>query len=281
MKKLIHLFNIILLLLGMCLITQSCTTPNEDSGVEVAALEIESIEEQTTGEEMEGAYQKLVIPIIEYVETGNKIALSEHIAFPLKRDYPIPAIHHEGEFLERYDEIFDAELIEEISNSNPATDWSDVGWRGIMLSYGSVWIDYDGNIIAINHQSEVEKAMKKRLIKEERNALHKSIQSYKRPVLIMETKKFRVRIDELEDTYRYASWSLPQEKGEKPDLVITGGKVIREGNAGNRRYEFINNGYLYKCSIIVLGEGDHPPAELMISKGDEDILYQEAKVISR
>jgi hypothetical protein len=32
-----------------------------------------------------------------------------------------------------------------------------MGWRGIMLGQGDIWIDTTGKIITINYQSQVEK----------------------------------------------------------------------------------------------------------------------------
>src|ERR1043165_2254169 len=108
------------------------------------------------GQEMDSTNQKIVSDFIECIKYQNKEKLASKINFPLSREYPIPDIKNEQEIIKRYSEVFDDSLSKIIVNSQPSKDWSAVGWRGIMLLYGLVWLDYDGSLIAINYQSKIE-----------------------------------------------------------------------------------------------------------------------------
>ncbi|MCF6407308.1 hypothetical protein L3C95_30720 [Chitinophaga filiformis] len=224
-------------------------------------------------------YQALISKFIADVKRQDKEALSRKIVFPLKREYPLPPIKNKQEFLSRYNEVFDDSLVKSIVTSAPGKDWQKMGWRGLMLRNGQLWLNEDGKLIAVNYQSAAEGKKRALLVDKDRKLVYSSLKDFKRPVCLVETGKFRVRIDEMSDgTYRYASWSLKNKQSDKPDLIIENGEFIPEGTGGNHRYEFKNNGYVYNCSFTVLGVGNEPPAELRIYKGEKEILYQPATI---
>lgn len=233
-------------------------------------------------QDLKPEYQKFIKTFIDNVKNGRKEAVANIIKYPLERDSPIPAIKNKADFLKRYNDIFDVTLKNEIIKSNPVKDWSQMGWRGIMLNQGSIWIDEDGRLISINYQSKTEVALKQKLISSEKAKLHPSISKFKEPQYVLETSKFKIRIDELgNDNYRYASWSLKQSMSEKPDLVITNGKWFQDGTGGNEHFEFKKGNYIYECHIIVLGEKNSPPARLIITQSGKEILSQNAKIVPR
>lgn len=200
----------------------------------------------------------------------SKVEVANLIDYPLKREYPIPPIKNKQELLERYDEVFDDKLINMIVDSKPVEDWRAVGWRGIMLNQGVLWLDYDGNLVAVNYESDLEQNIKNKLIEIDRLRLYKSIQNFKKPILIMETEQYRIRIDELEDyNFRYTSWLIDRSMSDKPDLIIENGKEIIEGTMRNTYYEFKNNDYTYTC-YIDCGRDN----ELEIKKNDKVILSE-------
>ncbi|WP_316764703.1 hypothetical protein [Pedobacter aquatilis] len=235
---------------------------------------------KTVSAQLDKKYESVVLEFIDNVKNQNREKLATKIKFPLKRDYPIPSIKNKQEFLKRYNEVFDNDLSKKITVSIIPTDWHDVGWRGIMLLNGAIWLNDDGILITVNHQSEFEKKEKARLIALEKQTLHSSIKTFKQPILIFETSNFRIRIDDLGDSnYRYISWSVKNKMSEKPSLIIKNGNWNSEGSGGNHNYEFKNGDYLYTCYINVIGETQSPPAMLTISKGRKEILKQKAKKI--
>ena len=234
------------------------------------------------GQDLKPEYQKFVKNFIASVKSNDKEGVAAFISFPLGRDYPIPTVKNKADFLNRYDEIFDANLKNEIIKSNPAKDWSEVGWRGIMFGSGDIWIDTNGKIITINYKSKAEIDLKAKLIAAEKLTLHPSIAYFQVSVYILETSKFRIRIDDIgKENHRYASWSIKKSMSDKPDLVITKGKWISDGTGGNSHFEFKKGAYLYECSIIVLGTSDSPPATLTIYQNGKEILSQDAKIVTK
>jgi hypothetical protein len=219
------------------------------------------------------------IAAIKHHDT-NKIA--RMMSFPFSREYPIPAIKNRKELGKRYGELFDENLVNLISRSDPNNDWSAVGWRGIMLQDGAVWLGYDDKLLAVNYQSAAEKKMLQQLVGKEKDILHASLRQYKEPVHILETKKYRIRIDKLSNgKYRYASWKLDTKMSEQPDLVINNGVVEFDGSGGNHHYTFTNNGYTYICEIVILGGNNDAPAVLHLLKAEKEILTQKAKIVKK
>jgi len=233
-------------------------------------------------QDLKPEYQKFISKFILEVKKGDKEAIAKRIKFPFKREYPIPAVKDKADFVKRYYQIFDKALIEKITKSNPAKDWSEVGWRGIMLNQGDLWIDTNGKIITINHQSDEELKLKNSLIAAQKKNVNSSISNFKEPVAILETSKFRIRIDDLgNNKFRYVSWGIKNKMTDKPDLVIENGVFYADGTGGNHHYEFKKGNFRYECHFIVFGEKDSPPAILTVYQSGKEILSQDAKIVSR
>lgn len=105
--------------------------------------------------------------VIKLFQTKNIDGITKIVTYPLRREYPIPDVKNEADFKKRFNQIFDAKIINKISNSK-IEQWSEVGWRGIMLDNGYLWIDTDGRITALNYQSPFETNQKNTIIVNER-----------------------------------------------------------------------------------------------------------------
>ncbi|WP_447872642.1 hypothetical protein [Serratia fonticola] len=220
-------------------------------------------------------YQSIVHSFIDAAKNKDRQAIGDRIAYPLKREYPIAEIRGPQEMLSRFDEVFDSTLLDTIAQSSAQQDWQAMGWRGIMLGRGVIWMDYDGNIIAVNYQTALEARLVSELIAKQKNTLHSSLKEYQRPVLMWQTEKFTIRIDQLNNgKYRYASWAKGNPIGEKPDLVLKNGEVKFEGSGGNHTFQFQSGPYQYDCQVTVIGTGDSPPGVLMVYKNGELIVEQ-------
>jgi len=232
-------------------------------------------------------YQDTVVGrFISMVKNNDKKTIAENTRFPLSREYPLPDLNDASDLIEQYDMIFDSGLVDDIVTSDPKEDWAKVGWRGIMFKNGKIWLDVDGVLISINYQSALEEKKRKELIKKDKSNLHKSLLEFDNPIALMETEKFRIRIDQEGDYYRYASWGIEKNQSDEPDLIIYDGEVVMDGSGGNHYYLFKNGNYTYKCYVIVLGESESPLGWLKINQKidkansnkvilNDDIIYIE------
>ena len=189
--------------------------------------------------------------------------------------------------LEHYEDVFDETITTRISESE-LTDWSYMGWRGIMLDHGVVWLNYDGLLWALNYSSEREQAERERLLRMERASLHRSLREDHEPIFEWITEHYRVRVDSMKRAesvvgsgYRYAAWDADKTHDQEPDLILYGGQRIRDGSGGNHRYLFSNGDYRYQVSVNVIGK-DSTPGWLEVFRVDDrgtDSLYVDRKEV--
>lgn len=150
-----------------------------------------------------------------------------------------------------------------------------MGWRGIMFLQGDIWLDEEGKLIGVNYQSEDEAKKMAKLIAREKETVHPSLRVFYKPVSVLLTKKYRIRIDNMGgDKYRYASWKINAKKSDKPDLIIESVIIFMHSKD---YYTFTNGRYVYKCGINQLDEDDSSPS-LIIYKDGKEILSQPATI---
>jgi hypothetical protein len=227
------------------------------------------------------AHKEVITDFINDVKWNDREALAKRISFPFKREYPIPSIKNKAEFLKRYDEVFDTKLVGQITKSDPGHDWYAGGYRGIMFSDGQVWLEYhDGSLLAVNYQSAAEAKIKEELIAKDKKSVHPSVSQFTRPVHVLKTAKYLARIDDVgHANYRYTAWNASAKMTDKPNIIITNGEYKPDGSGGNHSYIFKNNGYTYECQIVFVGADDDAPANLIVYKGNQQILFQPAEII--
>ena len=227
---------------------------------------------------LEQQYHQNIAAIIAAFKADDKAAVASLVSYPLARAYPVPAINNEAELIERFEQVFDQQLIAQIAGSDIDTDWDKVGWRGIMLNSGVVWVDTEGKIIALNYQTAKEQQLAKRLIAADKQGLHPSINSFVAPVLDWQTTKYRIRIDDLGDgNFRYVSWSIDKKPNDNPDIVLDHGDIEFDGSGGNHSYTFKNGQYSYVLQVIVIGCDTSPPGWLEVYK-DEKLLLSDSVI---
>ncbi|NMF48895.1 hypothetical protein HHL01_12000 [Pseudoalteromonas arctica] len=221
-------------------------------------------------------YHEFVLPVIAAFADHDKPAIAALIRYPLKRRYPIPDIKNEAEFINRFDEVFNDELVAVIASSKIDTDWEKVGWRGIMLNNGVMWVDTGGKIIGINTQNAKEQTLAKSLIEQGKQSLHASINTFEKPVLDWKTANYHVRVDDLgEHNFRYAVWGINKKPSDKPDMVLLNGDITFEGSGGNHHYTFKNGRYSYVLQVTIIGCDTSPPGWLEVYKDDERLLSED------
>jgi hypothetical protein len=224
---------------------------------------------------VQSEYETAVSHFIDMIKNNDINKLSDNVSYPLIRHYPIAAIKDKKDFIKRYPILFDETLKKMIVNSNPKKDWHPVGGRGIMLFSGVVWLDYDGNLIAVNYASVSERETEEKFLKEENNKLYPPLKDFKKLEFIVDTKEKRIRVDDVGGSaYRYATWDKKKSMSTKPELIINGGKIENYGSGGNRAYIFTNGEYRYEISFSYAGDSDAISMELTIFKSEKEIFNQ-------
>lgn len=215
--------------------------------------------------------------LINTFKTKDKTKIADLIYYPLSREYPLKDVKDKNDFIQRFDEIFDKEFIDHVAKSK-IEDWSEVGWRGIMLDNGTIWIEDDGKIVTINYQSPKEKQLLINAIQTDKNQLPKSLQNFEKPLYLIFTKNYKIRIDETaEDIYRYVAWKIKNQKSE-PDVIIENGVLEYQGSGGNHTITFKNNGYTYIVSINEIGAEGDPDATLEVLNQEKTILTEDGEI---
>lgn len=217
--------------------------------------------------------------VIKLFQTKNIEGITKIVNYPLRREYPIPDVKNEAEFKKRFNQIFDAKIINKISNSK-IEQWSEVGWRGIMLDNGDLWINENGKIIAVNYQSDFENAQYKSLVINDKKNLYPTLRNFHIPIYRFQTKNYFIRIDQLKDgSHRYASWKLGKKESTKPDLIITNGELQFDGSGGNHTITFKKGEFSYIIYRGIIGEKDTPEIDLTVEQNNKVILQQDGKLI--
>lgn len=217
--------------------------------------------------------------LINLFKAKNINGLSKIVRYPLEREYPIPSVKNEADFKRRFNQIFDQKLIGIITSSK-IDQWSEVGWRGIMLDRGDLWIETDGTITALNYQSDFEAKQKKDLIAKHKTKLHASLKSFLVPVYKFKTKNYLIRIDEqANNKYRYASWKIGSLESSKPDLILTDGEWENDGTGGNHTITFKKGEFNYIIYRGIIGEKDAAEISLTVEQKGKIILQQDGKLL--
>ncbi|QDP86614.1 hypothetical protein FNJ88_01410 [Chryseobacterium sp. SNU WT5] len=218
--------------------------------------------------------------IINTFKENNIDIIASMVKYPLNREYPLPNINNREALKIRFNEVFDQELIERIAHSK-VDQWSDVGWSGIMLDRGVLWIDSDGGqILAVNHQTDLERKLLEKLIAKDKESLAPSLRHFKSPVYKILTKRYLIRIDELNNSkYRYTSWKIGQNESSKPDLILNNGELVFEGSGGNHDIIFRNGNYEYEVSRNIIAEKGVAEISLVVKKNGVVILSQDGDLV--
>jgi hypothetical protein len=145
-----------------------------------------------------------------------------------------------------------------------------------------MWIDTDGKIIALNHQSETEKKQRLKLISEQKESLHSTLKSFKNPQYKFKTKHYLIRIDELENgKYRYASWKNNQNESAKPDIILINGILEFSGSGGNHTITFKKGNFKYIVYRFHIGESDTPEISLSVEENNKEILNEDGQLLEK
>jgi len=213
--------------------------------------------------------------IIEAFKDNDRNEISNMFVFPISRRYPIKKIESREEFLERYDEILDSELINLIMDSKIENDWSEVGWRGYTLKAGVLWVNNNYKIYAVNYETNAEKLKWNKLVDNDKKGLPRELQDYDAPILKWKMEKNIIRVDKTGDKYRII---LANVISKKIELVLDNGNSRSEGSIGNYSIDWIRNKRIYSVYVDVY---DFKNDCYLVFPGDCKDLYDYNNAITR
>ena len=135
--------------------------------------------------------------------------------------------------------------------------------------------------LEVNEEEELKTTLKEEFdLNELKKIVWKDLKDFKQFKVYMQTEKFKVWIDQMEDgSFRYASWPKSKSVDLEPDLILKNGTVKYEGSGGNHWYEFKNANTTYVCDMNVLGKSSDD-AFLIVKLGEKIIVDQSARFIS-
>jgi len=227
---------------------------------------------------IESEQWKSISNFINLLKSDNKSEISKIVHYPLRRNYPLRSIKNRSDFLDRYDLIFDTEFKKRILRADQNKSWSLMGLKGLMFHSGVIWLGLEGTIIAINNESKGEKAQRLKAINLDKLQLNRELRKFYEPVLEWRTKSYTIRVDQLNcfsSNLRYASWSQNKSKLDSPDLVLSNGTIIFDGNGGSHHYIFHNGNSEYKIYIYEIRGPDAPRGILEVSTKSEVVLSED------
>lgn len=219
------------------------------------------------------------------IKTDNPKIIANYISYPFARKHPLPDINTKDDFIKNYDIIFDNTLKELITNST-SKDWTSMGWRGIMLHNGILWINEDGNLIAINSKTEKELNYMKSWSENDKINLYPELRNFDDNLYIFETPHYTGRLDKIitdpeshQETYRLSLWNKGLSMDTKPTIVVENGSVEYQGSANNHEYTFMAGNTVYSFDVIYVGSKDSVPYALYISKNNKLVSAEEATLV--
>jgi hypothetical protein len=229
------------------------------------------------GSVSENKFQSEIQQVINVFQSYDKDSIANLIYYPLEMRHPVSDISNKSEMIKRFNEVFDEALLERLSTSK-VSDWEYMGWRGIMFDNGTAWIDEDGRILSINHQTKKQKILRKAIVEADKKSLHSSVKDYKRAIHKINIKQGVVRVDEISDAnYRLSIWFNGRPIIDEPNVRIENGKVRREGSAGSTHYTFNKDHYKYEFGNPMIGSEANPAIPYLEIHAGDSLIFDESE----
>jgi len=203
------------------------------------------------------------------LKTGDKQAVVKMINFPVDRDLPLKSIKNAKAFLAHWDEYFDADTTKALTDQNP----EQIGWRGIQLAGGMVWLK-DGRIIRLNSEAAAYKKALENAKSDETAKLWLAARGYDRIDVQCSTKTLHVRVQNHGDDIRYFAWKAGAPLSAKPAMALSHGKTPSSGSDGSITYAFTNAGYTYEIDNGAGICGETCDKHLTVMKGAKQVSDQ-------
>lgn len=180
-----------------------------------------------------------ILSLIDAAGTRDIDAISKYIDFSISVAQGVPSIDNREEFMLRHEEIFDDYLLSSIAGSR-ASDWSPVGYRGIMFGNGDLWLSHEGLVYVANYKTRKAMQLHKEAVSRIDKDYYHKLSDHNSIELIWDTDNGIYRVDSMgQDSYRLSWWASSSNTSESPDLLIENRVLTIEGSANIESYSFI------------------------------------------
>lgn len=99
--------------------------------------------------------QAFIEEFTEKVRKDDRKAVAQMISYPLYQPYPLKHIQNAKELIKHYDRVF-PHWHRQALDTSTISDWSGMGWRGVMFRNGDIWIDmFDNGVLVRSIHSDV------------------------------------------------------------------------------------------------------------------------------
>ena len=231
---------------------------------------------QVSAQTPDPAIEKQFSRIVNLIKEDKVKKLSGLIAFPIKRDNPVPDIENKQEFIKYYPILFDQDFKLKLDTFK-VSDIFQIGDNYGILN-GALWMNAEGKIITVNYQSKSELSLAAKLTAEERSTLYPSIRQWQQNKYKCLTDKYMFRVDDTEKGYRLALWYYPSKWMDKPSLIMYNGMLEFSGK--NAEYTFHAGSWTYLVEDIRISSADGLFGVLMtISKNGLEKRTSQCKCI--
>lgn len=185
--------------------------------------------------------------IIQLIESDNARELSKLIAYPLKRENPLPDIQNSTEFISDYPVLFDTSfksLLKQYNDSDIFENNFSFGLVGGNFS-GEIWINENRKISSINYSSKEEQTAKQILINKIKKEMYPTVNSWNENILVAKSGKLLIRVDRTDKGLRYVCWKNERTIKDSPNIILYNGVEEQQGTMGEWTWTFTNGDWTY------------------------------------
>lgn len=118
---------------------------------------------------------KGIVALEHHMSSGNAKAFAADCSYPIERPYPLRNIADSAEMETYFPLMIDDSLKTAVRNAQ-FERWRPEGWRGWTLDNGK-YLWWDGKLYAVSYISKAERALRRRLVEEEKKSLAPSLRA--------------------------------------------------------------------------------------------------------
>ena len=192
---------------------------------------------------------------IQLLDHREVEGLADMVKYPYFQKSPIPNINNAAQMVRAWQYLMDDSLSNALLSMPLDTPYAKVDWDGdwMRLLGGEVLMDSLGQLVYIRPETDAKKILQEQLQKKVQLNMHPSVAEWKENYVSIQSGKFQIRVDALQDgSLRYSSWNKPKTMADPPDLVLENGE---ENNQGRLSFIFENGAWTYE---LVDQSGSYP-----------------------